>query len=138
MKETFDEVLEEMIQAEAESLNDRWLTEEELKDVSRRVCSNLFMLIQDKIRDMENEKELIKRSQDAELEKTHFKVIWKNENAFCKEFKPVFFAKTYEDSKEYLTTDEVIVTEYDQYKIIRVENGVETEVETIGEGMSIN
>jgi L-lactate utilization protein LutB len=138
MKEKFDEVLEEMIQDEAESLYDRWLTKEELIDARGRVCSDLYPLIQDKLRDMEDEKELIERSQGAELENTHFKVIWKNENAFCKEFKPVFFAKTYEDAKEYLTTDDVVITEYDQYKIIKVENGVETEVETIGEGLSIN
>lgn len=138
MKEKFDEVLEEMIQDEAGSLYERELTKEELRDVRGRVCSGLYPLIQDKLRDMEDEKELIERNRGAELENTHFKVTWKNENAFCKEFKPVFFTKTYEDAKEYLTTDDVVITEYDQYKIIKVENGVETEIETIGEGRPIN
>lgn len=65
MKEKFDEVLDEMIQAEAESLYDRWLEKEELEDVRERVCGNLFIIIQDTLNEIEDEQELKNRNEDS-------------------------------------------------------------------------
>ncbi len=135
-KETFDDVIREMIQQEAENVLDRELTEDEFDEVQEAVCGDIWMLAQDKINEMTDRHDLIDRSRDAEKQENYFKVIWKNENAYVKEFESVFLAKTFEDAKLFVKQRDFI-SEYDQYKILAVDGKVETELETIGEGRGI-
>lgn len=98
-KETFDDVIREMIQQEAENVLDRQLTEDEFDEVKEAVCGDIWMLAQDKINEMTDRHDLIDRSRDAEKQEKYFKVIWKNENAYVKEFESVFLAKTLYDAR---------------------------------------
>lgn len=135
-KETFDDVIKEIIQQEAENVLDHQLTEDEFDEVKEVVCGGMWMLVQDKINEMVDRHDLINRSKDAEKQEKYFKVIWKNENAYVKEFESAFLAKTLEDARLFVRQQDVI-TEYDQYKILAIANGVETELETIGKGLPI-
>jgi hypothetical protein len=135
-KETFDDVIREMIQQEAESVLNRQLTENEFDEVQEAVCGDIWMLAQDKINEMTNRHDLIDRNRDAEKQEKYFKVIWKNENAYVKEFESAFLAKTLEDARLFVKQQDFI-TEYDQYKIIAIDGKVETELETIGEGRGV-
>lgn len=135
-KETFDDVIKQMIQQEAENVMGRELTEDEFEEVKEAVCGDIWMLAQDKIHEMTDRHDLIDRSKDAEKQENYFKVIWKNENAYVKEFESVFLAKTLEDAKLFITQQDFI-SEYDQYKILAVDGKVETELETIGKGRGI-
>lgn len=135
-KETFDDVIREFIEQEAENVLGRELTEDEFDEVQEAVCGDIWMLAQDKINEMTDRHDLIDRSRDAEKQEKYFKVIWKNENAYVKEFESVFLANTLDDAKLFVRQQNYI-TEYDQYKIISVDGKVETELETIGEGRAI-
>lgn len=135
-KETFNDVTREFIQQEAENVLGRELTEDEFDEVEEAVCGDIWMLAQDKINEMTDRHYLVNRSKDAEKQSQYFKVIWKNENAYVKEFESAFLAKTHADAKLFIEQQDVI-TEYDQYKIIAVDGKVETELETIGEGQGI-
>ncbi len=135
-KETFDDVIREMIQQEAENVLERELTEDEFDEVKEAVCGDIWMLAQDKIHEMTDRHDLIERSVGAEKQEKFFKVIWKNENAYVKEFESIFLAKTRDDAKLFVKQQDVI-TEYDQYKIVAVDGKVETELETIGNGRGV-
>jgi hypothetical protein len=63
-------------------------------------------------------------------------VIWKNENAYVKDFKIFFFAKSYEDAKLAIRHQHFI-SEFDQYQIFKVDKEAEIPLETIGEGRGI-
>lgn len=134
-KETFDSVMKNFIQVEAETVLERELTEGEYEDVNERILGSLFMLIQDKIHEMTQWTELLDRNKKDEKGEIYYKVLWKNENAHQKVFVTVFEARIYEDAKKYVYENGVM-TEYDQYKIMAVTtSGSVTEVETIGEGL---
>ncbi len=132
-QETFNEVIDQFIQQEADGLLERDLTENELEEVKEAVLGDIWMLIQDKISEMVNYRELLERNKDAEKSSPYYKIIWKNENAYRKNFQPIFSAKTHEDAKKYIRYKDFI-SEYDQYKIIKVDGATEIEIETVGEG----
>ena len=134
--ETYDEVMDESIQIEAETILNRELTANELDEVKQSVGENLFMLIQDKIHEVIDFKALVKRSDGAEKIFPHYKVIWKNENAYVKDFKIFFFAKSFEDAKAAIKHQNFI-TEFDQYQIFKVDENSEVLIETVGEGRGI-
>jgi hypothetical protein len=134
--ETFDSVMNEWIQQEADGLLERDLTEDELEEVKEAVLGDTWMLIQDKIQEMIDFRELIERNGDAQTTFPHYKVIWKNENAYVKNFKIFFFTKSYEDAKKAIGHQNCI-TEFDQYQIIKVDKDSETTLETVGEGRGI-
>ncbi len=135
-QETFDEVIDQFIQQEADNILERELSDDELEEVKERVCGDLFMLIQDKINEVMDFRELIERNGDAQTTFPHYKVIWKNENAYVKNFKIFFFTKSYEDAKAAIRHQNCI-TEFDQYQIIEVDKDSETTIETVGEGRGI-
>lgn len=135
-QETFNEVIDQFIQLEADGLLERELNKDELEEVKEAVLGDIWMLIQDKISDMVNFRELLERNKDAEKLSPYYKIIWKNENAYRKDFKPIFSTKTHDDAKKYIRAQDFI-SEYDQYKIIKVDGGTEIEIETIGEGRGI-
>lgn len=135
-QETFDEVIDQFIQQEADGLLERELSKDELEEVKEGVLEDIWMLIQDKIHKLIDFRALIKRNNEAEKAFPHYKIIWKNENAYRKDFQSIFSAKTHEDAKKYIRAQDFI-SEYDQYKIIKVDGATETEIETIGEGRGI-
>lgn len=123
---TFDSVMDAWIQEEAEAGFDRELSEEELEEVKEAVLGDFWMLIQDKIQAMIAYKELMERSKDAEKSLPHYKVIWKNENHYEKDFKVRYYFKTEEDAKEYIHAD--FITLEDCIRVVRVDENGETEV----------
>ena len=125
--EAFESIMKGKIQNEGESLLERKLTKSECEDVLERVDDmGLIILIQEKIEEMLDYNKLIKRNRNSEKTSKFFKLLWKNENEYVKEFRHVFSSKTLEDIKAYVRERDYF-PEFDVYKIIKVEGGVDKE-----------
>jgi len=124
--ETFDAVIREWFQEEAEAFLERELTEDEFEDVRERVLGDLWMLIQDKIQEVIDYNDLLERNNHADAVLPHYQVLWKNENAYQKDYKVSRCFKSEDDAKQYIHSD--FISEYDHYKIFLVDQGIEKEV----------
>jgi hypothetical protein len=120
---------EEMVQEEAASYVERELTNDELEEVFEAICEEWMWFVQDRIREVIDFNEMLERNKGAENEPVHFDAWHRNENAYQYDFKKLKSFKTEGDAKQYAHND--FITEYDEWKIIRVDGKTETVVWSI-------
>jgi hypothetical protein len=120
---------EEMVQEEAASYVERELTNDELEEVFEAICEEWMWFVQDRIREVVDFNEMLERNKGAENEPVHFDAWHRNENAYQYDFKKLKSFKTEDDAKQYAHND--FITEYDEWKIIRVDGKTETVVWSI-------
>jgi hypothetical protein len=72
---------------------------------------------------------LMDRNRKSKNKSVSYRVYWKNENVFQKDYKEVFSAKTEKDARAYV--DREFLDEFVHFKITKVDRGNETEIVTI-------
>jgi len=115
---------EEMVQEEAASYVERELTNDELEEVFEAICEEWMWFVQDRIREVIDFNAMLERNKGAENEPVHFDAWHCNENAYQYDFKKLKSFKTEDDAKRYVHND--FITEYDEWKIVRVDGKKET------------
>jgi hypothetical protein len=125
-------IYEETVQGRAEELLDRTLTKKEMAQVEERVLDDFRVdeMVDDAINETMAYNALLRRNRKAKKTGIFYRVYWKNENAYQKEYKEVFAALTEEDAREYIEDDKFL-DEFVHYKITKVDNGSEEEIATI-------
>lgn len=131
MSKNFPELIidDDTVQQEAENCLERELTAEELDQVFETLYDGWVELVQDKIREVIDFKEMLERNKDASEQFPHFKVYHRNENAYQPEFSQASCFKTEEDARAYVHHD--FITEFDEWKIFRVDGGEMREIWSI-------
>jgi len=120
---------EELVQGEAENCLDRQLTDDEIEEVFEAIYMEWDWFIQDRIREVIDFNEMLERNKGAENEPVHFDAWHRNVNAYQYDFKKLKSFKTEDDAKQYAHND--FITEYDEWKIVRVDGKTETVVWSI-------
>ena len=120
---------EELVQGEAENCLDRQLTDDEIEEVFEAIYMEWDWFVQDRINSVIDFNEMLERNKGAESEPIHFEVWYRNENAYQHDFKKLDLFKNEADAKQYAEHD--FITEYDEWKIIRVEGETQTVVWSI-------
>lgn len=123
---------EELVQGEAENCLDRQLTDDEIEEVFEAIYMEWDWFLQDRIREVIDFNEMLERNKGAENEPIHFDAWHRNENAYQYDFKKLESFKTEDDAKQYAQNDSI--TEYDEWKIVRVDGEIETVVWSINIG----
>lgn len=122
-------ISEEMVQEEAASYVERELTNDELEDVFEAICEEWMWFVQDRVCEVINFNEMLERNKGAENESVHFDAWHRNENAYQPNFKRLRSFRTEADAKQYAQHD--FITEYDEWRIVRVDDETETVVWSI-------
>ena len=128
-------ITEGMIQQEAENLLDRKLSPKEIEEIEDEIMDSFEIpcFIQDCIGNIVEDNNMAERSKDADKIFPHYRVMWKNENAFQKDFKTTGYFQNKEDAKRYVDRNCYDLVN-EQYKIFMVDKNNETEIEIIGKG----
>ncbi|MFA6094660.1 MAG: hypothetical protein WC757_02125 [Candidatus Paceibacterota bacterium] len=125
-------------QQEAEDVIGRELTKKELEHVTEEFmdhCLEISAMIQASIEAVIDYNKLMRRNRNANSNFPHYKVVWKNENAYQKDFTNVGHFKNKEDADEFVEGQ--FLSEFDRYKIILVEKSGEKEMKVIGKGEAL-
>lgn len=120
---------EEMVAGEGEAMLDRELTDKEIKQVFEAIEETWIEFVQERIGYVDDFNDLLDRNKNADLEPVHFDTYHRNANAYQFQFELTDAFKTEKDAREYIKHS--IVTEYDEWKIVRSENGRDTIVWSI-------
>lgn len=134
-------ITDELIQQEAEQEIDRELSEVELEQVIDCIYSDnlpIFDFIRECINKTIELNELIEKNKRAEKVIPHFKLYHKNSNAYQPNLTFCAAFETLEETKRYLHLNWDFISEFDQWKITKVDKNGESEVEIIGEGKAVD
>jgi hypothetical protein len=134
-------ITDEFIQQEAEQEIDRQLTEAEMEQVVDCLYGDgwpIFEFIRECINKTIELNELIEKSKCAEKTTPHFKLYHKNANAYQPNLTLNASFETLEETKKYLRLNWDFISEFDQWKITRVDEDGEHEVEMIGDGKEVD
>ena len=106
---------------------ERELTAEELETIFYEISDNLWEFIARTTDQVIEFNELLEANKNAKNAFPHYKVMWKNENAYQKEFRERYCFLTLANARDYIHHD--FISEYDIWRVYRVEqDGSETEV----------
>ncbi len=128
-------ITEGSIQEQAEDGLGRELTKSELDAVIDEIYEGSWAfqnLVTDSIEHFIDYNDMLDKNKDADKSPTYFKTYWKNTNAYQKDFKFSFAFKEKSDALKYIKSH--FFSEYDQWKLTRVDKDGEFEVEVIGQG----
>ncbi len=115
------------IQFQADCLFCRNLTKEEYEEVYETILESLSEFVQDSIYRVTDFNNLLERNKGASKILPHYKVYYRNDNAYQPEFRVMGVFLTEEDSKEYIRHDDI--TEFDEWKLTLVdENCTEKDI----------
>ena len=106
----------------------RMLTNKEIDEVFRRICDDLCFIVTEKVHEVFDHHEMLEKNKGAEKQFPHFKLYWRNENAFQKEWIYRNTFKTLRDAKAYIRYD--FPDCEDEWKVIRVEENSKNVVHT--------
>jgi hypothetical protein len=131
MSENYSELIidDELVQGEAEGYLERRLDDAELDAVFEAIFDDWSCFVQDKINQVLDFNEMLERNKGAENEPVRFDAWHRNENAYQPDFKKLRSFKTEADAEQYAHHN--FITEYDEWKIVRVEGETETVVWSI-------
>lgn len=122
----------EYILTEAEVILERGLSQDECDEVLEVINEKLLCIIQDSIHEVVDFNKMLKRNKNAENKLPHYKVYWRNKNAYQLEFKQMGVFKSEDDARKFIHHD--IITEFDEWRIVMVnKNNSEQEVYKINE-----
>lgn len=91
--------------------------------LSEEIRERLFEFLYDCYSAVEERQAREERNRDADVANPHYRVYWKNENAFQSEYMVAGTYKNLPDARSFIRGQ--IKTEYDLYKIVRVKDGIE-------------
>ena len=91
--------------------------------LAQLIRDRLYGFLYDCYLAVENEIAREKRNEGAEKADRHFKVYWKNENAYRPNYIAVRTYKALEDARDFITKQ--IKAEDDHYKIVGIKGGIE-------------
>ena len=120
---------EEALQEEAESYIERRLTPDEIEEVFEAINEEWPWFIQERIAGVIAFADMLERNKGAESDAVHFDAYHRNENAYQFEFTLRGSFKTEKDAKQYAHHD--FITEFDEWKIMRVDGKTATLVWSI-------
>lgn len=111
---------EEFVQTEAKNMLERKLTSDECEEVYETILGNLSELVQNKINEVIDFNEMLKRNKNAQKTLPHYKTLHRNENAYQPEFEVVGTFKTERDARKFINHD--FITQFDEWRLVLVEN----------------
>lgn len=122
----------EEIQAIAEGVADRRLTKSEVDEVVNELESTMGTnnLICEAVQHILTYKNLLNRNKNADKDKHHFLVYWKNTNVYQNEFTLRFSSKNLSDAQTYILSH-YDGNEFDTWRITEKRNAVEKEIRII-------
>jgi hypothetical protein len=126
-------ITEEQVQMRALTSIERELSQEELEKVRDQIYEDFWRvdeLIDEAIEEVVSFDDLLVRNSCAETAPVHYLLYWKNKNVFQKEYQLVFATFTEDDAREYIDKTR---QEYDQHKIVLMNDGIEKVIEEMGE-----
>lgn len=113
-------ISKEYILTEAEAILGRGLSRDECDNVREAINEKLIYIIQDSIHEVVDFNKMLKRNKNAENILPHYKVCWRNKNAYQPEFKQMGVFKSEEDARKFVYHD--IITVFDEWRIVLINN----------------
>lgn len=109
--------------------NDGTLDDDDFDAIAHELFTNVAEFIDDCYDRAENSIKRERRNRGAENLDPHYRVYWKNPNAFISEFKVMSYFKTLKDAEDFISDE--FKDEFTTFQIIKFENNSETVIKTI-------
>jgi hypothetical protein len=102
---------------------EREMTDEELTDAFWRIHDSIFEVINDKLMSSFEMSEILRLNKNSQLKFPHYRVEWRNENAYHPVFETRMHFGNLVHAKQYIHDD--FITEFDEWRVYLVSKGTE-------------